>query len=324
MRSLYSWLIICSACTIPTQAVPATVQINGNNTTGLLVLNAQNVPQNVSNSPPDFECEVYGQDQGTPLNPLAMWANAVNAMYEVSGTDLEHAWLDQTFSLSAYDVDVILTASGDTPEAEPNLQTRFVVWTIQNVMFNVWHLRLWQNVAGLPKWRGKDVGIVRFWKKGQDVAGSTAAANSTGFLALSTGENLTLANSSSVAAGDLEFIYSFEGSTMNSNNIFLATLEGMAQAAEGGLGNRCAEFWVHGFSVVTFTLTSKKDRSGNPLLQYGHVRMALQKTVFHMITYRRFGEMGLVIRLDGQEIAEGGWRKWTPSTAVSGASERER
>ena len=253
-----------------------------------------------------------------------MWANAVNAMYEVSGTDMERVWVDQTFSLPAYDVDVILTASGDTPGAEPNLQTRFVVWTIQHVMFNVWHLRMWKNIAGLPKWRGKSVGIVRFWKKGGDVAGSTAPAKSTDLLALSTEQNLTLAKSSNVVAGDLEFIFSFEGSTMNSNNIFLATLEGMGQAAEGGLGNRCAEFWVHGYSVVTFTLTSKMDRSGNPLLQYGHVRMALQKTVFHMITYRRFGEMGLIIRLDGQEIAEGGWRKWTPSTAVSGASDRER
>lgn len=253
-----------------------------------------------------------------------MWANAVNAMYEVSGTDMEMVWLDQTFSLSAYDVDVILTASGDTPEAEPNLQTRFVVWTIQNVMFNVWHLRLWKNVAGMPKWRGKGVGFVRFWKRGENIARSTAPANITDLLALSTEKNLTLTNSSTVAAGDLEFIYSFEGSVMNSNNIFLATLEGMGQAAEGGLGNRCAEFWVHGFSVVTFTLISKKDRSGNPLLQYGHVRMALQKTIFHMISYRRFGEMGLLIRLDGQEIAEGGWRKWAPPAAVGGASDRER
>ena len=252
-----------------------------------------------------------------------MWANAVNAMYEVSGTDMERVWVDQVFSLPAYDVDVILTASGDTPGAEPNLQTRFVVWTIQHVMFNVWHLRMWKNIAGLPKWRGEGVGIVRFWKKGGDVGGNSALANSTDLLALSTEGNLTLTKSSNVVAGDLEFIYSFEGSTMNSNNIFLATLEGMGQAAEGGLGNRCAKFWVHGYSVVTFTLASKMDRSGNPLLQYGHVRMALQKTVFHMITYRRFGEMGLFIRLDGQEIAEGGWRKWSPSAAVSGASDSE-
>ena len=245
-------------------------------------------------------------------------------MYEVSGTDMERVWLDQIYSLPTYDVDVILTASGDTPEAEPNLQTRFVVWTIQSVMFNVWHLRMWQNIAGLPTWRGKGVGIVRFWKKGADFAKSTDPTNSTNLLALSTQNNLAFTNSSDVAAGDLEFIYSFEGSTMNSNNIFLATLEGMGQAAEGGLGNRCAEFWVHGYSVVTFTLASKKDRSGSPLLQYGHVREALQKTIFHMITHRRFGEMGLIIRLDRQVIAEGGWRKWTPSTAVSGASERER
>ena len=278
----------------------------------------------MSQAPPDFECEIYNQDQGTPLNPLAMWANAVNAMYEVSGTDMEKVWVDQTFSLSVYDVDVILTSSGDTPEAEPNLQTRFVAWTIQNVMFNVWHLRLWQNVAGLPKWRGKDVGIVRFWKKGQDVARNIVPANTTELLALSTERNMTATKSSNFAAGDLEFIYSFEGSAMNSNNIFLATLEGMVQAAEGGLGNRCAEFWVHGFSVVTFTLNSKKDPSGNPLLQYGQVRMALQKTVFHMISNRRFGEMGLIIRLDGQEIAEGGWKKWAPSAAVSGASNREQ
>lgn len=237
-------------------------------------------------------------------------------MYEVSGTDMERIWLDHIFSLPAYDVDVILTASGDTPEAEPNLQTRFVLWTIQSVMFNVWHLRIWKNIAGLPKWRGTGVGIVRFWKKSGGVARDT---NSTDLLAFSTEGNLTLSNSSNVTAGDLEFIYSFEGSTMNSNNIFLATLEGMVQAAEGGLGNRCAEFWVHGYVVVTFTLISRKDRSGNPLLQYGHVRMALQKTIFHMISYRRFGEMGIIIRLDGQEIAEGGWKKWAPPAAVSGA-----
>ena len=253
-----------------------------------------------------------------------MWANAVNTIYEVTGTDMERVWVDQTFSLPAYDVDVILTASGDTPEAAPNLQTRFVVWTIQHVMFNVWHLRMWKNVAGFPKWRGTGVGLVRFWKKGGDVARGTAPANSTDLPAMSTETNLTLSKSSSVAAGDLGFIYSFEGSTMNSNNIFLAALEGMGQAAEGGLSNRCAEFWVHGFSVVTFALTSKKDRFGNSLLRYGHVRMALQKTVFHMISYRRFGEMGLIVLLDGQEIAEGGWKKWTPSTAVSAASDRER
>ena len=108
-------------------------------------------------------------------------------------------------------------------------------------MFNVWYLRMWKKVAGLPKWRGKSVGIVRFWMKGEDGARSTAPTNSTDLLAL----------------------FSFEGLMMNSNNIFLVTLEGMGQAAEGGLGNPCAEFWVHDYSVVTFTLTSKKDRSGN-------------------------------------------------------------
>lgn len=235
-----------------------------------------------------------------------MWANAVNAMYEVSGTDMERVWADQTFSFPAYDVDVILTACGDTPVLGTNLQTRFVVWTIQHVMFNVWHLRLWKNVAGLPKWRGNIVGSVRFWKKGEEVARITAPANSADLLALSTEKNLTLTKISIIVAEDLEFMFSFEGSMMNSNNIFLATLEGMGQATEGGLGNRCAEFWVHGYSVVTFALTSKKDRSGDLLLQYGHVRMALQKTVFHMIIYRRFGEMGLIIRLDGQRKEAGG------------------
>lgn len=262
--------------------------------------------------------------QDVPLNPLGMWLNAINAVYQVSATDMRHVWVKQTYSLPRYGVDIILTSAGEKETDQPNLQTRFVIWTMQHVMYNIWNMRVYKPFVGLPKWHGHSVGLVQIWKKEQASIGNVG--NNTDDM----NELVLPANRSSYATASpvpadttgLRYTFEFGATRLNSENIFLAALEGLAEAAESGLDSRCAEFDTHGYSVVAFDLLSLKDQHGNPLLRYGHVREVLQRSIYHMVAARRFSALDVKVFLDGRLIAQGGWKDWTRRLAANGTAQQ--
>ena len=252
-------------------------------------------------------------EQETPLNILGMWMNAVNTVYQVSATDVHHVWDEQTYSLPGYNVEFILTSAGDTVHDPKNLQTRFVIWTIQRLMVHSWVTRSWKRTVGFPTWHGQSVGVVQIWSQDPiSNAGSGNKNNDSSVTPGPTDNSLNNTGSSSNDDGDLRFVFRFEGSRLDSNLIFLTALEGMGVAAVEGLPSRCDRMFVMGNGVIFFQLRSKRDASGNLLLRYGHVREALQHSISHMFGSRTFAEMYLTVLLDGRVIGEGSWQKWIP------------
>ena len=211
---------------------------------------------------------------------------------------MRYVWVDKTFSLPTLDVEIILRAAGETESETANLQTRFVIWTIQHVMFNVWYNRLWTQVAGLPTWQGKMVGVVQIWKK----LGSSVILS-----AQQEVEDLNGTDISIVEAGRVTYKFLYGERKVNSNNVFLAGLEGIGEAGEKGLDSRCDYFLIPGYSSLVFELTSREDQYGNPLLRYEHVRTAMKRGIGQMVNDRKFQEMQIVVVQDGIDIGNGGF-----------------
>lgn len=241
--------------------------------------------------------------------------SALNAVYVLSAFDLRRTWNKRSFSLPNYDVEVFVSPGGNTEGDAPNLQTRFIIWTIQHVMYNVWYNRIWKPVVGIPTWQGKYVGLVQIWKKGLQASNTLDAVTIVG-------GRLNATDYSDIGAGGpVAYRFQYEGRTVNSNHVFLAALEGIGEAAENGLDSRCEHFFMHGYSFVTLELTSSKDQYGNSLLRYGHVRTAIKRMVFQMVSDRRFQEMAIVILQDEQLIAQGGFKVFVPPGAQTGVAQ---
>ena len=246
------------------------------------------------------------------LNILGMWMIAINTVYQVSATDFRHVWDEQTYSLPAYNVEIIFTSAGDTEHDPKNLQTRFVIWTIQRLMFHCWVTRSWRRTVGFPEWQGHPVGVVQIWSPDPALnTGSGDKLNDTVISPVPTGSSLNNTSSSNNDDAGLRVIFQSGDMRLDSNHIFLTALEGMGKAAEEGLTSRCEKLFVHGNGVVFFELRSKRDSFGNPLLRFSHVREAMHQSISHMFTSRRFGELYFTVLLDGRNIGEGSWQKWT-------------
>lgn len=274
-----------------------------------------------SSFPPDFKCELHVDD--VMLNPLAMWMNAIQAVYELSAVDMRRRWEVLEFSLPAYDVAVILNANPDTEGGPPNLQTRFIIWTIQYLMLNVWTLRIWQAVTAIPSWQGRDVGIVRMGKKGLPSMTQGNHGNNTHHLLSISEDGVNGTDISLTVDRGIRYLFHYEGSPVQSSYVFLAALVGIGSAGEKGLDSRCERFYVRDNSVVTFDFTSSHDQHGNPLMRYGHMRVAMKRMVWQMVKDRKFHEMNMVlVRDDGQEIAQGGLKLWRSPPALGAATEQ--
>ena len=242
-----------------------------------------------------------------------MWMNAVNTVYQVSATNFRHVWEAQTYSLPAYNVEIFLTSAGDTEHDPGNLQTRFVIWTIQRLMLHCWVNRSWKRTVGLPEWQGHSVGVVQLWSPDPALnAGSGVKLNDTVISPLPTDNSLNSTSSSNNDDRDLQIAFESGNLRLDSNHIFLTALEGMGKAAEEGLNSRCEKIFVHGNGVVFFELRSKRDPFGNPLLRFSHVREAMHQSIAHMFTSRRFAELYFTVLLDGRNIGEGSWQKFHP------------
>lgn len=290
-----------------------------------LLMGLPSAPKSSLSGPaPGFDCKVLEHAQDIPLNPLAMYMNALNAVYLLSAFDMRRVWAHQVYTLRAYDVEVVIDSGGDTEGETANLQNRFVIWSIQHIMYHVWVNRKWKPVVGLPRWQDRSVGIVRIWKRGlQPGINDINPGNDTEAVLLSSEDGLSGAVPSLTAGGgDIQYLYQYEGTTVNSNYVFLAALEGIGEAAEAGLDSRCEEFLMPGYSTLAFTFTSNKDEHGNPLLRYGYVRIALKRMVSQMVKDRKFHEMTMVILQDGQEIAKGGCKQWAPPPTLSATAEQ--
>ena len=263
-------------------------------------------------APPEFDVRIMEPEREVPLNILGMWINAVNTVYQVSATDMHHIWDDQTYSLLDYDVEIILTSLGDAEHDPPNLQTRYVIWTIQRLMLHCWRNRSWIRTVGLPTWQGQSVGAVQIWSQDPAlIAGQGKNTEDIVSTPVPTNNTLKTPGSSS-NDGDLRFVFRFGGSRLDSNHVFLSALEGISVAAEEGLAFRCEKIFVSGNGVVFFELRSKRDGVGNLLLRFSHVREALYQSISHMFASRRFAEMYLTVLQDGRNIGEGSWQKWSP------------
>ncbi|KAL9597096.1 MAG: hypothetical protein Q9219_005379 [cf. Caloplaca sp. 3 TL-2023] len=304
MHLLVGWLSLLLICLGCLQALPATLGENQN-----LQLNTPN-SSTISGAAPGFDCPISA-DEGLPINPLAMWQTALNAVYRMSAEPLRRTWPSQIISTSDSDIKVVLEPEAGKPS---NLQTRFVIWSIQHMMFSVWNQRLWRTVGGRPTWQGDKIGTILIWKPGTPTKDGLSNAREAAISPLTAYDNLE-------AGGNIEFKFLYEGTKIDSSSVFLAALMGIGNAAEAGLDSRCESFIAHGFSTTGFVLTSNKDEHGNPILRYGLVRQAIKRMVHQMVKDRNFHEMKFGILQDGKEIAYGGCRRITPRAEMSEAGE---
>ena len=255
-------------------------------------------------------------EQEVPLNVLGMWMNAVNTVYQVSATDMRYIWDERTYSLPAYNVQFILSSAGDTEHDPPNLQTRFVIWTIQRLMFHCWVTRSWKRTVGFPVWQGQSVGVVQIWSPDPASLITGQRGNNTEDIVntpIPTNNSVnSTGSSSSNNNANLQLIFRFGATRLDSSHIFLTALEGLAKAAEEGLTARCEKMFVRGNGVIFFELRSMTDVSGDVLLRFGYVRQVLKQSIDHMLLKRRFAELYLKVQIDGRDIAEGSWQRWNP------------
>ena len=219
----------------------------------------------------------------------------------------------ETFSIPAFNIEVILSSAGETEHDPKNLQTRFVIWTIQRMMLHCWVTRSWRRTVGFPEWQGRPVGVVQIWSTGPPFAsGSGNKINDTVVTRVPTDNSPKNTSSSSSNDGHLLVVFDDGDSRLDSNHIFLTALEGLGTAAEEGLTSRCDRIVVHDNPVVAFELIAKKDIFGNPLMRYSHVREAVQQSISYMFSNRRFAELDLTLIVDGRTIGEGSWHRRNP------------
>lgn len=240
-----------------------------------------------------------------------MYLNAIKVMAIVALQDQRKTWEFFHWGLPEYDVLVFFVSSA--PSGAPSgLQTSFVVWCIEFVMYSVSRLRRYSPLVADIYWQDVKVGKLAMTKRAQPTP--TIAATSL------PQRNVGLGNSSSVlnatedpsslsdSSGSFVVFYDYRGVTLNSIEIFLVVLEAMKRAANEGADGFCLELWSES-PTVRFYIKSEMDQYGKPLLRYRHVVRLLKKVAFKMVSNRRFAEMLIVLELNGVKAAEAAFTK---------------
>ncbi|KAL8721179.1 MAG: hypothetical protein Q9181_007764 [Wetmoreana brouardii] len=175
-----------------------------------------------------------------------MWQAALNAVYRLSTEPLRRTWPFHVISSLDSAIKIVLEPDAINPS---NLQTRFVIWSIQYIMFNVWEKRLYRTVGGRPTWQGEKVGTILIWKQRTSNDEGILNDNDTITTALGANEGTLMplsAYKDIEAGGNIEYKFQYEGTRIDSSAVFLAALMGIGNAAEAGLDSRCAQFIAHG------------------------------------------------------------------------------
>lgn len=243
------------------------------------------------------------EDDKPPLNPLAIYMNAIDLMYRISTNPMRQTWLDGHWALPNYDVIIRYSSTHHSHDRDTLLQTRFILWALEKMSVALALDGKWKPFSGLVRWQGLDVGLITFQKKGHNDLNTvkpTLVTNRTATLDLEDPSDVQ-------DSTRLVIRHHYQSRSLVSIGIFTTVILGISQAVEAGLDNRRDEVAVHGLSSVNFTLVADKDRFGNVQLKNNHIRQALKRTAFDMVAKRRFSELLVVLELDGTKIAEGGF-----------------
>ena len=250
-----------------------------------------------------------------PLNPVAVYMNAVLVMYQITSTNLRFRWDHKYWQLPEYGVQLIVSK----PDEGTGIQTRFVIWGIQQFVITIVEKSLWKEIGAAIFYDDVLQGKLYFAKVMPSINNDTVNNNGTTEVALlgsTTTNGLYNASFVSTTKRRLAIFTNWTGQKLPSSSFFTVILFGMGTAAEEGLDGRVDYFLTHGLTSVYFGLKSDTDQYGNPLLRFGDCRRALKAIAFKAVADRRFESMEVVLELDGTKIADGWLTPEVPHAAL--------
>ncbi|MCJ1459792.1 hypothetical protein MMC28_010171 [Mycoblastus sanguinarius] len=226
------------------------------------------------------------------------------------------AWKVTHWTLPGYNVWIFLISS--TGRVSPSrLQTRFAVWGLEYGIF---------HITAYTKFYATDIAL--FWQDDTQRVGKITiekiAPNTVDRNSSSTSSTSSLSFSNSTDLNSPEYLNAFadlgenvrvalnyNGARINSGAIFLTAVSAMRECADEGADTRCPSLTVRGWDNCKFVVNSEKDRFGNSLLRYRYVVVLLRKVATSMVANKRFGEMVIVLEVDGAKVAEAAFVKIT-------------
>ena len=252
---------------------------------------------------------------------LGVYLLAIKAAYRFSAFDLRKQLPQQPFTLPEYRDIGLLVYSQDAPLHVSAVQTRFALWGILSLIKHIYRDGKYTPVIASLWFYEREVGRVAVVRKiSGAIAGVEANLNLQQDLfnnsVTDLGDQTSYLQSVTAFLNDQGFEVRFEmlpnAPSLPSLGIFLTALSGLVAIAEQGLDRQCGDFlgldsnFAH---QVGFRLKADEDDRGNVKLRYSHVRRAIKGTALAMVERKQFAQMTVVLTLDGERIAEGGWAR---------------
>ena len=238
----------------------------------------------------------------------------IDTAYYLSGLEQRRKWPLSSRSLAEYDLEVGFGPAPWMPQDPPQLQTRYILMTLQEIGVYVGVDKVWKPVAGVALWHGEVMGMVSVQRKVSSVSATRAQVRDEYWdagmiLPMKVGE-MDHSNSSRVATpGELMVRYEFNETEapLKSIDVFTLTINTLVTAAEKGLDSRCATFIERSalFGLTVVHIIAHMDSYGNVQLRNGHVRTAMKRAVGIMVASKKFLPMKLWLSMDDVELARG-------------------
>ena len=255
--------------------------------------------------PPDFNIQFY-RNEGIQLNPVEVYLNAIDAMYEIAH---HFRWNEMwprpssIFELADRGVRIIVTREGQ------ELRTLHVALGLYfTVITMIASSPFYQYGADMYR-RDRLIGRLSI----EQIPTTTPLSTSIEAIDYINTSNTTTRNSTSHSSGlgrtiiwhNMNIYYEFAGARINSKDLYTAVLSGLADAAKAGMDTVCTElqaysqadnlvFWVDGHESASHPFTYKEVTD---LFRAVVAEMTLEQ--------RRFGEINFIVTDGNDGLASG-------------------
>ena len=279
--------------------------------------------------PPGFSISIKFNETH-PLKPAAVYINAIELMYKLAQYSWDVPIIDQLeYSDRRYDVLILSSPEqGPSPVKQPSqLQNCHVIIALYEVLLTMAARAIFCELFVDLLVNEKQVGNMNIFQWGgfdgdghADDILTLTTSNSTEYISVLNGESGEIVDPDN---NNFKISYAFYGQHINSQEIFTATLDGLATAAEFNRESKCDVIYATSvLKTCAFSITKNIGLQASQL-SYAQVTAALRLlTVGVMLERKMFGEMEFALEFGGIQVGEGNvLRVSSASNATEGIAE---
>ncbi|KAI4145348.1 MAG: hypothetical protein L6R39_003829 [Caloplaca ligustica] len=252
--------------------------------------------------PPSFKVDI-APDVNSPVDVEEAYRTAVDMMFVVSDYALSQTWLDRAFTSPIGDARIIVAHASSSGKDPSRLTTQHVIWGLNHLMLSMTLSRRYCRTVATLKWDDVTIGTIKI------VAHKLELDSSSFSSALQLGNNITPdPRLTHFFDRDVTIQVAYGRKPIDRKVIYLTAIRAMGDAAEKGLDTPCRGMLTTGIQQVTWKLL-REPGSQVPILRAGHSRIAVFSTLGRMLLDQRFQEIHLVMKVEGDQTAVGGFHQ---------------